>query len=81
VMLTTVTTVAGLMPTVYGIGGDARTLVPVVMAMAYGLLFATLLTLFLIPCLYMLNMDVRKRLQYIINRILLSVRSRRKTSA
>lgn len=58
IIMTTVTTVAGLMPTVYGIGGNALTLVPVVMAMAYGLLFATLLTLVFVPCLYMINEDI-----------------------
>ncbi|MCP4137177.1 MAG: efflux RND transporter permease subunit [bacterium] len=57
IMLTTITTVAGLLPTVYGIGGDAQTLVPTVMAMSYGLLFATVLTLIFIPSLYMVNMD------------------------
>ena len=60
IILTTLTTVAGLIPTVYGIGGDAKTLVPVVMAMAYGLLFATLLTLIFVPAIYMVSMDIRK---------------------
>ncbi len=58
VIMTTVTTVAGLMPTAYGIGGNAKTLVPTVMAMAYGLLFATFLTLLFVPCLYMINEDI-----------------------
>ena len=60
VILTTVTTVMGLLPTVYGIGGNAMVIVPVVMAMAYGLLFASFLTLFFIPSLYMANNDMRK---------------------
>jgi multidrug efflux pump subunit AcrB len=60
IILTTLTTVAGLIPTVYGIGGDAKTLVPVVMAMAYGLLFATLLTLIFVPAIYMVSMDIKK---------------------
>ena len=60
VILTTVTTVMGLLPTVYGIGGNAMVIVPVVMAMAYGLLFASLLTLFFIPSLYMVNNDIKK---------------------
>jgi len=68
VVLTTVTTVAGLLPTVYGIGGDARTLVPVVMAMAYGLLFATFLTLVFIPCLYLVNNDVQQILYRVIKK-------------
>jgi len=59
VALTTLTTVAALLPTVYGIGGDAKMLVPAVLAMAYGLLFATLLTLILIPSLYMVNDDLK----------------------
>ncbi|HOO60798.1 MAG TPA: hypothetical protein PLL34_09630, partial [Candidatus Mcinerneyibacteriales bacterium] len=50
----------GLLPTVYGIGGDAKVIVPVVMALAYGLLLASLLTLFMIPSLYMINLDIRK---------------------
>ena len=58
IIMTTVTTVAGLMPTAYGIGGNAKSLVPTVMAMAYGLLFATTLTLIFIPCLYMINEDI-----------------------
>ncbi|HDS02171.1 MAG TPA: efflux RND transporter permease subunit [Firmicutes bacterium] len=60
VILTTVTTVAGLMPTVYGFGGDAKIIVPVVMALAYGLLLASILTLFMIPSLYMVNLDIRR---------------------
>jgi multidrug efflux pump subunit AcrB len=58
IILTTVTTVAAVMPTVYGIGGTSQMIVPVVMAMAYGLLFATLLTLVLTPSLYMINTDI-----------------------
>ncbi len=60
VILTTVTTVAAVMPTVYGIGGSSQMIVPVVMAMAYGLLFATSLTLIFTPSLYMVDMDLRR---------------------
>ncbi len=59
VVLTTLTTVAGLMPTVYGLGGYSGLLVPITMAMAYGLLFATTLTLFFIPSLYMVQLDFK----------------------
>ena len=51
VFLTTVTTVVGLLPTVYGIGGRADIIIPIVMALAYGLLFASLLTLIFLPCM------------------------------
>jgi len=66
ILLTTITTVAGLMPTVYGIGGSVGTLVPTVMAMAYGLLFSTLLTLLFVPCLYMIGMDIKESLSTLI---------------
>ncbi len=61
IILTTVTTVAGLLPTVYGIGGDVRSLKPTVMALTYGILFATLLTLILIPSLYLISFDIKKK--------------------
>ncbi|MEI0527364.1 efflux RND transporter permease subunit, partial [Brachyspira intermedia] len=59
IFLTTVTTIFGLLPTVYGIGGSADLIVPMVMAMAYGLLFAALLTLILLPSLFMISADLK----------------------
>ncbi|KLI19904.1 acriflavin resistance protein [Brachyspira hyodysenteriae] len=59
VFLTTVTTVVGLLPTVYGIGGRADIIIPIVMALAYGLLFASLLTLIFLPCMFMIMFDLR----------------------
>ena len=52
VILTTLTTVLGLLPTAYGIGGRDPFLVPLALAFAWGLMFSTLLTLFIIPVLY-----------------------------
>ena len=52
VMLTTITTAAGLMPTAYGIGGDDPFLKPMALAMAWGLVFATVITLIIIPVYY-----------------------------
>ncbi len=69
ILMTTITTVAALMPTVYGIGGNAQTLVPTVMAMAYGLIFATLLTLVFVPCLYMINEDIASVIQRITGKM------------
>ncbi len=45
---------ARLLPTAYGIGGDLPDLRPMVVTMAWGLVFATLVTLGLIPLLYSL---------------------------
>lgn len=52
IILTTVTTVAGLLPTAYGIGGSDPFLVPMAVAMAYGLLFGLLVTLLGTPAIY-----------------------------
>jgi len=52
IILTTVTTVAGLLPTAYGIFGYDSMMSEMMLAMAWGLLFSTLLTLLLIPAIY-----------------------------
>ncbi len=52
VMLTTITTVFGLIPTAYGIGGSDPMLKPMALAMAWGLSFATFITLIFIPVYY-----------------------------
>ena len=56
VLLTTITTVLGLLPTAYGLGGFDPFLVPMALAFAWGLAFATSLTLILVPVLYYLAM-------------------------
>ncbi|MCG8572273.1 MAG: efflux RND transporter permease subunit [Spirochaetes bacterium] len=58
VILTTITTVAGLLPTAYGIGGKSPMITPIAIAIAYGLLFATLLTLIFIPSIYCIRLDI-----------------------
>ena len=58
VLLTTLTTVAGLLPTAYGIGGKDGLIMPLTMAMAYGLLFATIITLILTPTLLVIGHDI-----------------------
>ena len=58
ILLTSVTTVAGLLPMAYGIGGSDPFSAPMAMAMGYGILFATPLTLVLLPCLLLIQRDV-----------------------
>lgn len=60
ILMTSVTTIAGLMPTIYGWGGYEPFIVPAAIALAYGLLFATFLTLAVVPVLYLVGEDVRK---------------------
>ncbi|MFH0905459.1 MAG: efflux RND transporter permease subunit, partial [bacterium] len=58
IFLTTITTVAGLIPSVYGFfGGKIDELYPLLLAITYGLIFSTLITLFLIPVIYLVERD------------------------
>ncbi|MFC1512454.1 efflux RND transporter permease subunit [bacterium] len=52
VVLTTVTTVSGILPTAYGLAGYDSMLAEMMLALAWGLVFGTLITLLLVPCLY-----------------------------
>lgn len=61
VVLTTLTTVAGLLPTAYGFGGYDAMLAEMMLALAWGLMFASTITLFLIPCLFSLGNEIRWR--------------------
>jgi len=60
ILLTTISTVAGLMPLAYGLGGIDPYMSPMALALGWGLLFATLLTLFLVPCLYVIGDDIAR---------------------
>ncbi len=52
VIITTLTTVVGLLPTAYGVAGYDAMLAEMMLAMAWGLMFGALITLFLTPVLY-----------------------------
>lgn len=54
IILTSVTTIAGLLPMAMGLGGMSLTWGPLANTIVWGLGVATLLTLFLIPALYVL---------------------------
>ena len=58
VILTTITTVTGLSTVAYGIGGSDPFLKPMALAISWGLLFATVLTLIYIPCVYAILDDI-----------------------
>ena len=58
IVITSLTTLVGLFPTAYGWGGENPFVAPMVMAMLWGVLFGTLISLLLLPCLYVLNQDL-----------------------
>jgi multidrug efflux pump subunit AcrB len=57
IMMTTVTTVLGLFPLALGIGEGSEFLQPLGVVVFSGLSLATVLTLFIIPCFYILLHD------------------------
>ena len=62
IFLTTLTTFAGLTPIILEKSMQAQFLVPMAISIAFGVLFATLLTLLVIPCLLGIVNDVRRLL-------------------
>lgn len=52
VILTTLTTFAGLLPSSYGFGGDIPEIRPMILTMAWGLVFSTFITLGFVPILF-----------------------------
>lgn len=59
IILTTGTTVLGLLPTVYGIGDKNYFVAPLALSFAFGLIFATIITLVLVPCFYHIAEDIK----------------------
>jgi len=68
IVLTSITTVAGLLPMAYGLGGSDPFSAPMALAMGYGILFATPITLVLIPCLLVVMDDSHTMLERLSNR-------------
>ena len=62
IVLTSLTTAAGLMPIMLEKSVQAQFVIPMAVSLAFGILFATVITLFLIPSLYMLQIDLGRLL-------------------
>ncbi len=68
VLVTTLTTCGGVLPTAYGLGGYDAMLSPMSLALGWGLIFATLITLVLVPCLVEISEDVRRLGRWLLRR-------------
>ena len=58
ILLTTVTTFGGLAPMIFETSTQAKFLIPMAISLGYGILFATLICLLLVPALYLILEDV-----------------------
>ncbi len=59
ILLTSLTTFVGIMPMILEKDMQARFLVPMAVSLAFGILFATVITLFLVPGVYLILEDVK----------------------
>jgi multidrug efflux pump subunit AcrB len=61
VLLTATTTVVGLLPTAYGWGGSDPFVAPMALALSWGLVFATVITLIAIPATMATGMSLAEK--------------------
>lgn len=60
IILTTVTTFGGLAPMIFETSRQARFMIPMALSLGYGILFATGITLLIIPSLYLILDDIQR---------------------
>ncbi|MGL4854764.1 MAG: efflux RND transporter permease subunit, partial [Lentisphaeria bacterium] len=65
IMLTTMTTFCGLMPMIFETSRQARFLIPMAISLGFGIIFATLITLVLVPSLYMITDDYHRFIKWL----------------
>jgi len=62
IILTTLTTFGGLAPMIFETSRQARFLIPMALSLGFGVVFATLITLILVPSFYIAIEDVKRLL-------------------
>ena len=60
ILLTSLTTFGGLAPMIFETSRQARFLIPMAVSLGFGIIFATLITLLLVPCLYLVVEDITR---------------------
>ena len=66
IVLTSVTTFLGISPLIFFATGQTKFLSPMAVSLGFGLLFATILILIVLPCFYLIMDDLRET---ILNKI------------
>lgn len=64
ILLTSVTTFVGLVPILHETSLQAQFLIPMATSLAFGVAFATVVTLLLVPCFYLMLEDLRWAIPY-----------------
>jgi hydrophobic/amphiphilic exporter-1 (mainly G- bacteria), HAE1 family len=68
ILLTTLTTVAGLAPLMFETSFQAKFLIPMAVTLTFGLLFATALTLVIVPAINMIFFDIQHAVIAVLSR-------------
>lgn len=64
ILLTTLTTFAGIIPMMLENAMRVENFIPMAISLGFGIVFATTITLILIPCLYLVMNDVKNTISY-----------------
>lgn len=78
ITLTSITTFVGVLPIMFETSLQARFVIPMAVALGFSVLFATLVTLVLVPCMYLILQDLGNGFIWLWNKI--TSLFRRKTS-
>ena len=66
ILLTTLTTFGGLTPIILETSNQAKHLIPMAISLGFGIAFASVLILVLVPCLYLILDDARRALRRLL---------------
>ncbi len=69
ITLTSITTFAGVLPIMFETSLQAKFVIPMAVALGFAVMYATLLTLILVPCLYVILGDIRAAFRWVWQRI------------
>ena len=68
ILLTSLTTFAGLTPLLLEKSMQAQFLIPMAVSLAFGVLFGTFIILLLVPCLYAIQEDIKAAFRRLLGR-------------
>jgi multidrug efflux pump subunit AcrB len=67
ITLTSITTFVGVLPIMFETSLQARFVIPMAVALGFSVLFATLVTLILVPCMYVMLQDMAKGFKRLVS--------------
>ncbi len=69
ITLTSITTFVGVLPIMFETSLQAAFVIPMAIALGFSVLYATLVTLILVPCLYLILIDLSFPVKWVINKV------------